>query len=350
MHQLHPNDQRLLAAIQTAVKNDAATSALPLQRWLWAAFILYAGLSVALYSALFWVKSPWLFALVFVGYGYSTLLLAFNFAHDLAHGTVFRQNTANHWGFVALYTLVGAHAEAWKIRHIQAHHLAPNVQEYDPDIQMTSLIRLSPDAPRRWFHRYQHWYGPLAYTIYSLYWIFIKDFALFFTHKDARLTPYKTTAYKISFWAQKTIYFTYLLVIPLLFSGQPWWVVVAAFLAMHLLMSLFLLFTFLMTHHVEGTLYPEVDSNGQIHTSWVMNQIGSSNDMHPFSRGVNFLLGGFNNHTAHHLFPAVHHFYYPRMSRVLYRVLAENGIRANSTTYWGGVVSHWRLLRRMGSG
>ena len=117
---------------------------------------------------------------------------------------------------------------------------------------------------------------------------------------------------------------------------------------MHLFQSLFLLFTFFMTHHVEGTAYPATDEKGYINTSWLMNQVKSSNDMHPFSHAANFLLGGFNNHIAHHLFPHIHHIHYPRLNRILYRVLEQHNITPNQTTWWGGIVSHMRLLKRMG--
>jgi linoleoyl-CoA desaturase len=102
-----------------------------------------------------------------------------------------------------------------------------------------------------------------------------------------------------------------------------------------------------MTHHVENTIYPTTDEHENIQTSWMMNQVKSSNDMHPFSKIANFIFGGFNNHIAHHLFPNIHHIYYPRLNVLLYKILTDNGIQPNQTTYWGGIVSHLRLLKRM---
>ena len=151
----------------------------------------------------------------------------------------------------------------------------------------------------------------------------------------------------MSFWTQKTFYLTFILALPLMFSGQAWYIVLTGFLAMHLSQSLFLLFTFFMTHHVEQTEYPTTDNNGFIKTSWLMNQIKSSNDMHPFSETANFILGGFNNHIAHHLFPHYHHIHYPRLNKILYSILLQHDIKPNQTTYWGGITSHLRLLKRM---
>lgn len=70
--------------------------------------------------------------------------------------------------------------------------------------------------------------------------------------------------------------------------------------------------------------------------------------MYPYSRIANFIFGGFNNHVAHHLFPHIHHIYYPDLNKILYKILVENGVQPNQTTYWGGVCSHLRLLKRMG--
>src|SRR5690606_11494255 len=175
------------------------------------------------------------------------------------------------------------------------------VEDYDSDLNITKLIRVIPNSQYIWYHKYQHIYAPFAYTTYSLFWVFIKDFVILFSKDE--YTKKKNFKYHLSFWTQKIIYVTFILELPILFSGQVWHIVLIGFLLMHITQSLFLLFTFFMTHHVEVTEYPTTDENGYINTSWFMNQIKSSNDMHPFSETANFILGGFNNHIAHHLFP-----------------------------------------------
>lgn len=308
-------------------------------------FTFYFSLSAFFYMLLYIFKSPILFVLCFVLYGFSSLLFAFNFAHDFSHNTIFKSKRLNNLCFTIIYTIVGAHAEAWKQRHVNSHHYAPNVEDYDSDLRITNLIRVIPNSKYFWFHRFQHIYAPLAYTTYSLFWVFIKDFVILFS-KD-QYSEKKGVKYHLSFWTQKTVYIIYILAFPLLLTQQSWYTVLIGFLLMHLSQSLFLLFTFFMTHHVEATVYPTTDENGYIKTSWVMNQIKSSNDMHPFSEIANFILGGFNNHIAHHLFPHCHHIHYPKLNRILYDVLMTNNITPNQTTYWGGLVSHLRLLKRM---
>ncbi|HTJ48729.1 MAG TPA: fatty acid desaturase [Cyclobacteriaceae bacterium] len=307
-------------------------------------FVVYFSAVVITYSLLFIVNSASVFVACFVLYGIILLLFAFNFSHDFSHNTIFKNARLNNACFTLIYSMTGAHAESWKHRHINSHHFAPNVEHYDTDLNITNIIRVVPGSEHKWYHRFQHYYATFAYTTYSLFWVFIKDFVVLFSDDNPLR---KKLHYHIVFWSQKLFYVSMMIILPIAYSNQAWQIVVIGFLCMHLAQSLFLLYTFFMTHHVESTVYPETDNNGYINTSWFMNQVRSSNDMHPFSEVANFIFGGFNNHIAHHLFPHYHHIYYPKLNKILYGILIENGITPNQTTYWGGVISHLRLLKRM---
>lgn len=306
-------------------------------------FIFYFASVCFFYTLIYIATNPVLLVGVYVSFGVSAVLFGFNYAHDFSHNTVFKNKQLNNAGFVFIYTLLGAHAEEWKYRHIHSHHYAPNVKNYDSDLQITSLIRVEPNSEWQWYHKFQHWYAPLAYMTYSLYWVFIKDFVIYFSGETSR--EGKTVMYHVSFWVQKIVYFSYLLVMPLLFSGFTWYVVVVTFFLMHFVQSLFLLFTFFITHHVEATEYFSADEGGYIRTSWFMNQVKSSNDFYPFSKVANFIFGGFNNHVAHHLFPHIHHVHYPKLNRILYKVLQDNNIQPHVTGFFTGIASHLAHLR-----
>lgn len=338
-------DSRLMKLVYQQVEsglriNPRATALLLVLK-----FIVYFSLAAFFYVLLYTTEKPLFFFMAYTAFGLSTVLFGFNYAHDCSHSTVFRSKRLNSALFVLLYTLVGAHAEAWRYRHIHSHHYAPNVKEYDTDLQITSLIRVEPGSDWRWYHRFQHFYAPFAYMTYSVYWIFIKDFVIFL--KDCRTVPGKSSVYQLSFWIQKAVYIGYLFLLPLFFSGFAWYLVLAAFLLMHAVQSLFLLFTFFMTHHVESTAYYTADHEGYIPSSWFMNQVKSSNDFYPFSSMANFIFGGFNNHVAHHLFPHVHHVHYPSLNRILYRVLRSEGIEPHVTGFFSGAWSHLKHLRKM---
>lgn len=310
-------------------------------------FVFYGSLSIVSYALLFVIENPMLFVLNFVLFGFIAVLLCFNFAHDFSHHAIFKRPYWDNLGFEFIYTLVGAHPEAWKGRHLNSHHFAPNVEHFDTDLAITGLIRVLPTSNLKWYHKYQHFYALFAYATYSFYWVCMKDFIVLSQskHKD-RVTKLK---YYLVFYILKLFYVFYLLILPLLFSHQSGLVIFISFLAMHFVQSIYTLLTFFITHHVAESNYPVADGNGLINTSWFKNQINSSNNFYPFSQIGNFIFGGVNNHIAHHLFPHISHYHYPEINVLLFRRLKENGITPSVTSYFGGILSHLRLLKKMGN-
>lgn len=338
-------DSELLKLIYSKVKLELNQNNSQLYLTLLLKFIIYFPIGLFIYCSLYYITNLYLFIFIYILFGFISVLFAFNFSHDFSHNTVFKSKKLNHICFVMIYTLVGAHAEAWKERHVHSHHYAPNVEDYDSDLKISKLIRVIPKSKYYWYHKFQYLYAPIAYTSYSLFWVFIKDFVILFGNNE--YNENRNFTYYFSFVIQKLVYILYILVLPLLFSNQSVSIVFIGFICMHLFQSLFLLFTFFMTHHVEKTTYPVTNNDGEINSSWVMNQIKSSNDMHPFSKIANFILGGFNNHIAHHLFPHINHIYYPQLNIILYKLLIKHGIEPNQTSYFGGIVSHLKLLKKM---
>jgi linoleoyl-CoA desaturase len=306
-------------------------------------FIFYFGGSAFFYFLLFFAQSSIIFLVSYVLFGLLAFLFALNFAHDCAHESLFKSRFLNGSVFSFLFSMLGADAGAWRVRHITAHHFAPNVAGYDSDLSVTILFRISPDCPYRNYHKWQFIYAPILYSTYSFFWIFLKDFTLLFREFKSR-----KSIEIVVFFLTKTLYFVFSLGLPLLFSHQSIRIVILGYLLMHLTQSLFLLFTFLISHHVEKTHYPKVDESKEIQASWIQNQILSSNDVSPFSWAANFIFGGFNNHIAHHLFPTIHHFYYRKMNEVIYEAIIEKGIETSRTTFISGIISHIRLLWHLG--
>lgn len=309
--------------------------------------LVYGTLAFSTYTSLFIIENKYLFTLNFILYGFISVLLCFNFAHDFSHHAIFKRPFWDNLAFEFIYTLVGAHPQAWKGRHLHSHHFAPNVENHDTDLSITNLIRVLPTSKLLWYHKYQFIYAPVAYATYSLYWVFIKDFIVLFNSKNKNRN--NKASYYFNFFMLKLIYIIYIFILPLLFSHQSAKTIIISFILMHFVQSVYTLFTFFITHHVYETEYPTADENGLINTSWFMNQIRSSNDFYPFSKLGNFIFGGVNNHIAHHLFPKISHYHYPKVNVILYKRLEEAGIKINVSTYFGGIKSHMRLLKKRGN-
>ena len=336
----------LYQSIQAKINSDLDMDKSKANRYFLLKGLFYGVLISASYFFIYTIENQFLFILNYILCGFIAVLLCFNFAHDLSHHAIFKRPFWDNLLFEFIYTLVGAHPEAWKNRHLHSHHFAPNVERFDTDLAITGLIRVLPNSNVKWYHKFQHIYATLAYMSYSFYWVFIKDFIVLkrFVPKEWQ----QQLRYYITFILLKSFYIFYLIVLPALYSEQPLWMILLAFIAMHMVQSVYTLFTFFITHHVDNSEYPKADKNGLINTSWFMNQVRSSNDFYPFSHIANFIFGGVNNHIAHHLFPHISHYHYPKLNAILYNMLREQNIEPNQSTYFGGILSHLRLLKNRG--
>jgi len=339
-------DTQLYQSLKEQIHNKVTFSNSKKNRRLVAKFFLFAGILASLYSGLFKTEQLFVLHILYISFGIVTFIFALNFAHDLAHNTVFKSKKLNNFIYICIFTFTGANAQSWKHRHINSHHKAPNVKGFDIDLEITSLIRLEPHAPLHRFHRFQQIYSPVLYSIYSLYWFFIKDFKVLFSSLKSNTSTFIDV---FIFLFQKCIYITYILILPSFFTHFSFYEILFAFVIMHLLMSIPLLFTFLITHHTGEAEYFTPDNTNTVSTSWFQNQIRSSNDFYPFSGFSNLIFGGFNNHIAHHLFPNINHIFYPEMNKIIYSFLSKNGFILSRTTFFTGIVKHIQHLKNMGS-
>lgn len=346
-HKNIDSHKKLYDSIYSEIKENITFDKKKENRYFLLKGAFYISLLVFSYISLFYISNPLLFILNFILIGYSIVFLCFNFAHDLSHDSIFQSSRLNNFFFECIYTIVGAHPEAWKKRHIKSHHFAPNVEHFDTDLAITDIIRVLPHSPKKWYHKYQFIYAPIMYTTYTIYWAVLKDFIALNKFSPEKGVKQKI-AYYVRFSFSKIFYFTYLLILPLIFSKQEINLVLIGFLSMHLAQSIYILFTFFITHHVEEAKYPVANKDGIINTSWFMNQIKSSNDFYPFSNTANFIFGGVNNHIAHHLYPHINHYYYPQINKILFNRLRESNIEPNVSTYFGGIKSHLKHLKNMG--
>jgi linoleoyl-CoA desaturase len=77
----------------------------------------------------------------------------------------------------------------------------------------------------------------LIYPFYSLNWIYIRDFKDFFGNKDNYVKKVVDKIPQIEvlrLFAAKIINLAYLLFIPIFVVNQPWYIILAAWFAMHL--------------------------------------------------------------------------------------------------------------------
>ena len=288
----------------------------------------------------------WLIILSYILFGWALLLLGFNLGHDAAHNSLPANKKINQVIFESVFALLGANPYLWKIRHIYSHHPYPNVDGCDADIELTKLLRFSNEQPCLKIHRFQHVYAPFLYTIYTIYWIFYKDFILFFRKKQANIFFHSHPAAEwIKLFLYKVTYLFIFLGIPVLVHAQSTGIYILSFFLMHIVNSLFLLFTFLISHHVPQT---HLNENAGDH-SWFEQQVTSSADFHAESAFAYWIFGGFNAHTAHHLFPRICHVHYPLVTKIIRENLQKNQLPYNYFSFARGIRYHLQFLKQMGN-
>jgi linoleoyl-CoA desaturase len=281
--------------------------------------------------------------------GLFTAFVGVNICHDAVHGAISRNQKVNTvLGY--LFNIAGTNAYIWKLRHNQIHHTYTNIQDFDGDINITPLIRMSPHQKLRKIHRYQHWYSWFLYCLTSLSWVFIGDYKKFFGRKivNHKLKKPPTHQY-FSFLFFKAFYYSTFLVVPIIFIDLAWWHILLGFVAMHLIEGFCLAIMIQMAHLLEGLDFPVPNKKGEIENSWAIHQLSTTADFARKNPLVAFFFGGLNFHIEHHLFQRICHVHHPQISHIIKRTAKEFSIPYNEfITLKDAFNSHQKFLRIMG--
>jgi linoleoyl-CoA desaturase len=281
--------------------------------------------------------------------GLSGILVAFNSSHDAVHNTFSKHKKLNQFIYYITFNLQGVNARLWRTRHIASHHLFPNVDGCDADIDDNPFIRLSSTQKRYWYHAYQHIYAPLFYACYTLHWILIKDF-MYLNKKD--LANLKNQVFSIGdvfeLIGWKFIYIVYMIVLPALFSEYPVGGILASFFIMHLVISVFFVFTLIISHLCMETEFPVADEQGNLPFDFHEHQLAVSLDYYPTSKLANWIFGGFNAHSAHHLFPRLPHTLYALITPIIKATALKYNLPYHELSMPKAILSHFKYLKKIG--
>jgi len=282
-------------------------------------------------------------------YGIASLLLAVNLGHDGAHAALSRRAWVNNFALYGSFTLIGADPYLWRMRHVRSHHIFPNVNGCDIDIDSNLFLRLSPNHPKRWYQRYQHFYAPFVFWIVDIHTVFIQDLHYLFKRELANMTDIRhpASAY-VGFVVCKALFLGIVVIVPALVLTIPWWHVVLGALLMSFASSCAFVYLLIGTHFAEETEFPETDADGVIAQDWATHAMRTSLDWSPDSRLAHAIAGGSNAHAAHHLFPNVSHAHYRALTRIIVAAAEEFDVPYHVTTLPRMIGSHFRFLKRMG--
>jgi linoleoyl-CoA desaturase len=289
----------------------------------------------------------WKFVALYLLGGLAQTFLLLNIAHDSNHNAISSVPAINKTLNYA-FDVCGINSYMWRILHHRGHHSCINLHGEDDALTGRGIFRFTPHEPRAGWHRFQHIYALLFYAMFSLDYVFVRDFEAFFFPKHDYLTRTKHPAkeYAILF-AGKAFYFTYMLILPIFLLHKSAWLVAGAFVLVHLIVGLSVSLVFQTTHTIDSTHFPE--SRNEFDNS-VYHIFATTADYATANPVVAWLAGGLNHHIAHHLCPFVCHTHYAPLTRIVQETAEEFGIPyRQNPTMTRAIWHHLVLLKQLGN-
>lgn len=310
--------------------------------------VVFPLIYVALYFlALRQREQVWAFYLCYGGMGLMTVVIFINLIHEACHGNIFKNKKYNEWVYY-LFDFIGANSYIWKKRHLLLHHRFPNTIGWDCDIEQSGPVTIFPDKKIRSYQRYQHLYVFFLYPFFMLNWLLIRDFRDIFSKKRTIQKIVEVPAVeKVKLVILKFLYLVMMVGVPWLGAGFSIGQSLAGVLFLTVCGSLLALFV-LLTAHVNLTNYfPIPEPSGQIPLSWFRHQLVTVNDIDLSNWFVRHILGNFNYHLAHHIFPTVSNVYAPEVTAVVKDFAARNDLPYRSFPIGTAMKMHYELIRHI---
>ncbi|MCH8843607.1 MAG: fatty acid desaturase [SAR324 cluster bacterium] len=318
-----------------------------IQLYVKAAAILVA--FVTFYVLLVFLAGTWWQAVPFaVLLGLATSGIGFNIMHDGGHGAFSRYHLINRIMARSL-DLIGGSSYIWHWKHGIFHHTYANITGQDTDIALGKLARLTPHQPLHAHQRWQHWFIWPLYGVMAIKWHFYDDFRdLLMGRIGPHRIPRPRNKELAIFIGGKATFFSLAFGIPLIF--HPWWVVALYYALFTFVVGMVLSVVFQLAHCVgEAAFHMPDESTGRMENAWAVHQVLTTVNFCRSNRVAAWLLGGLNYQIEHHLFPQICHSNYPAISALVKDTCRDFGIRYyEHPTFWAGILSHFRWLRRMG--
>lgn len=297
------------------------------------------------------ITNSWIIYLCWITMGFGMAGIGMNIMHDSVHGSYSSRKKINKLLGNSM-NIIGANASMWQIQHNQLHHGFTNIDNVDTDIAPPNIIlRFSPNQKRYWIHRFQHFYVWFFYSISTLIWVTTKDFSLVFKFKKSGLIignkNFYTELGQVIFW--KSVYYAYILVLPLLLIPASPLLILGGFVCMHIITGFSLSIVFQTAHVMPENVFPQPDSKGVIANNWVVHQMVTTSNYSPRSRIFSWFIGGLNYQVEHHLFANICHVHYKEISEIVKKTASEYGIPYHShRNFIIALWNHYKMIRQLG--
>lgn len=295
-------------------------------------------------TPVFWISIP-----LCIIFGLNLAAIGFNVMHDGAHGSYSKKPWINELMGYTL-NLMGGNVYLWKMKHNVIHHSYTNIEGHDDDIDIRPFIRTNEHQPLKWYHRYQHIYWPVLYSLTHFWWVFQRDFLKYFTgeisgHKIKKMSFME----HIIFWVSKFVYIFLFIVLPIIVVGTG--EAILGYVIATIVCGLTLSVVFQLAHVVEEAQFPMPDpQNNKIEENWIIHQFQTTANFSTRSRIIGWFTGGLNFQVEHHLFPRISHVHYPGLSKRIKALCEQHDVAyLEHPNIFSAIRSHIMYLKAVGA-
>ena len=295
-------------------------------------------------------KTVWLLLAILMGFGMAGIGMCV--MHDANHGSYSKNNTLNRIiGFFSMGLLSG-NSLNWRIQHNIIHHTFTNVHEHDEDIAPPGFLRFEPHTEKKKIHKFQFLYAWFFYGLMTLMWSTVKDFKQVVRYnKGGYLKAANTTfAKELSIVIiSKILYFSYMIIPYLIIPEMSFLNWLTGYVVMHYVAGLTLALVFQVAHVTEDNEFPLV-TEGELETNFIEHQLRTTMNFAMGNRFISYMVGGLNYQVEHHLFPAISHIHYPKISKIVAHTAKEfNMPYKYEKTFAGAIYEHTKMLYKLGN-
>ncbi len=294
--------------------------------------------------------STWAVIFLLCIIGFAKAGIGMSIMHDANHGAYSNKEWVNTLLGNTL-CLLGGSPTIWKIQHNVLHHTYTNVLHVDEDIETKVILRLSPYAPLKPIHKYQHFYAFALYTLMTFSFL-IKDFIKVFRYKkeQSNVAKYNKLNMFLTVFAVKFVYLNLALTLPCILLNASFGWVFLSFFFVHAITGMILSVVFQLAHLVEDTSHHTATPESQDwENTWAIHQLETTANFARKNPFLNWYLGGLNYQVEHHLFPNICHVHYDQISDIVKDTAKDFGVCYHEyPTFGDALMSHIRMLYWLG--
>jgi linoleoyl-CoA desaturase len=310
--------------------------------------IILAAFAITYAALVFFASAWWQVVPLGILLGVVTAGIGFNIMHDGGHQAYSEHPWINRLMALSL-DLVGGSSYIWQWKHARFHHTYVNIAGHDSDIDLGMLGRLSPAQPRRPWHRWQHIYLWVLYSVTAIRWHLYGDFRDMLTGTIGERRFSRPRGWNLAaFIGGKLAFFTLAFGLPLAF--HPIGAALLGYALVAGVAGVLLALVFQLAHVVEPAAFPAPHPESrEMGTPWAIHQLETTVDFARDNRLLTWLIGGLNFQVEHHLFTRISHVHYPAVARVVEATCREYGMPYHAhRSFAAGIASHYRWLRQLG--